>query len=156
MSNPYWKGSESQHREAPQKRQERELTERLKLLEFRKADIYRQKDTLDLVRAQLPKVLRTELPVEELHLLYQLSQEEIKELKTSLLISENSNAEFAQQLKTLQQRNLRLDLICRKLNFSLAEKDTLIAKYLSKMVELRTKFEELSNKAEIAEIPGSV
>lgn len=127
----------------------RELEERLKALEFRRTDLSRQKDSLDQVRARLPKVLRSELPAEELRLLYELSQEEIRELKTALLLSDKSSSELTRSQQALQEKNQRLDLLCRKLNSSLAEKDSLIARYLAEMVDLRTRFEELSNKAEI-------
>ena len=127
----------------------RELEDRLKALEFRRTDLSRQKDCVDQVRARLPKVLRSELPAEELRLLYELSQEEIRELKTALLLSEKSSSELTRSQQALQDKNMRLDSLCRKLNSALAEKDSLIARYLAEMVDLRTKFEELSNKAEI-------
>ena len=127
----------------------RELEDRLKTLEFRRTDLSRQKDAVEQVRARLPKVLRSELPAEELRLLYELSQEEVRELKTSLLLSEKSSSELTRSQQALQEKNMRLDHLCRQLNSSLAEKDSLIARYLAEMVDLRTKFEELSNRAEI-------
>ena len=149
MSSQHWRPAESPYKESSQKKRERELDDRLRLLEFRKADLHRQKDSLEVVRSKLPKVLRTELPPEELRLLYELSQEELRELKTSLLLAEKNTSELTRSHQSLQERNLRLDLLNRQLNASLADKDSQIARYLAEMVDLRTKFEDLANKAEI-------